>query len=66
MTIFLLVLLLIVLLLLALGYAAFYLGCVRLPIKPDPEKSKPYRMFILRMSPKENSINKQEIRCVCL
>ena len=45
MTIFLLVVVLIVLLLLAFGYIAFYLACVRLPIEPDPEKSKPYRQY---------------------
>ena len=48
--IFLLILLVIVLLLLAAAYVAFYLGIVRLPIKPEPGKSKwllPYREEVL-------------------
>lgn len=46
----LLILLVIVLLLFAVSYAAFYLGVVRLPVKPEPGKSKwllPYRDEIL-------------------
>ena len=45
MTIFLLVLLLIILLLLAIGYAAFFLACVRLPVKPVPENSPSFRAY---------------------
>ena len=44
--IFLLVLLVLVLLLLAVGYAAFFLACVRVPVTPDPRKSKPMQPFI--------------------
>ena len=39
MSVVLLVLLLLVLLLLAAGYAAFFVACVRLPVKPEPGKS---------------------------
>ena len=47
---FLLILLVIVLLLLAAAYAAFYLAIVRLPVKPEPGKSKwllPFKEEIL-------------------
>lgn len=50
MTTFLLILLILVLLLLALGYAAFFVACVRIPRKPDPAWSKalkPYSDAIL-------------------
>ena len=43
--IFLLILLLLILLLLAIGYAAFYVACVRLPTEPDPDKSKYLRPY---------------------
>ena len=45
MTIVLLVLLVIILLLIALGYAVFFFACVRVPIPPDPSKSKSLRQF---------------------
>ncbi len=45
MTIILLILLIIVLLFLALGYAAFFFACVRMPVQPDPAKSKSLRAF---------------------
>ena len=44
--IILLILLLLILILLAVGYAAFFVACVRIPIEPDPEKSRftrPYK-----------------------
>ena len=42
----LLIILILVLLLLAAGYAAFFVACVRLPIKPDPSKSKYIRDYV--------------------
>ena len=45
MTIVLLVLLVIILLLIALGYVVFFFACVRVPIPPDPSKSKSLRQF---------------------
>ena len=38
--IFILIVLIVVLLLLAGGYAAFFVACVRMPVDPDPRKSK--------------------------
>ena len=40
MTVFLLVVLVLILLLLAIGYGAFFIACVRLPVTPSPDKSK--------------------------
>ena len=41
----LLILLILVLLLLAGGYAAFFVACVRMPVDPDPRKSKVLKAF---------------------
>lgn len=41
----LLILLILVLLLLAVGYAAFFVACVRMPVDPDPRKSKFLKAF---------------------
>ena len=41
----LLILLILVLLLISAGYAAFFAACVRLPIPPDPDKSKSLRPY---------------------
>lgn len=43
--IILLILLILILLLLAIGYAAFFVACVRLPTEPDPDKSKYLRPY---------------------
>ena len=40
MSVVFLILLILVLLLLAAGYEAFYVACVRMPVKPEPGKSK--------------------------
>ena len=40
-----LILLLLILILLAVGYAAFFFACVRIPVDPDPEKSKHLRPY---------------------
>ena len=41
----LLILLILILFLLAIGYAAFFFACVRLPVKPDPTKSTALRPY---------------------
>ena len=45
MTIVLLVFLVIILFLLAFGYAVFFFACVRVPVQPDPSKSRSLRQY---------------------